>query len=527
MIRLYTSYYKDKILERENELKTCLQKNIECKSIDKILCFIDCEPPLIDNKIEFIHSSTRPTYKDFFTHSIDTSKIYISSDSIVTVVANSDIYFDETIGYVSNITDRDVYALTRWDVDEKCQNGKFYNRSDSQDAWIWRGELNLTNVECDFCLGIAGCDNRIAYELSKNYIIKNPSKSIKIYHLHNSGIRNYNRNEPISPPYKYVPISGFGKEKNEMRLLNIHLNAGERKQAYCGAFEKLSNQLGCEYQEYDWLATEKQYHTHRVSRDLIQIVRKYKPTHVWMQIQRQHVITPMVATLLKENGAKVFNWTGDVRQPTPQWFLDIGKRIHKTGFTNYTDIDYLNNRQCNAEFFQIGFDPELFADSIEPKHEADIVFMGNYYSNMPLSPFRREVCNKLKERYGSKFQMYGAVGGRTTRDIEECSIYKGAKIALNISQFNLPGYTSDRFFRILASGCFCLNYHFDRSDVVFEENKNAITFYDIEDLYYKIDYYLEHEDERNEIAKNGKDLVWGRDTWEKRIFNDWTRSMNI
>jgi len=56
----------------------------------------------------------------------------------------------------------------------------------------------------DFTLGIAGCDNKIAHLLNKHYTLKNPSLSIKTYHLHNTNIRNYinfSHVERLPPPY--------------------------------------------------------------------------------------------------------------------------------------------------------------------------------------------------------------------------------------------------------------------------------------------------------------------------------------
>jgi hypothetical protein len=59
-------------------------------------------------------------------------------------------------------------------------------------------------------MGVAGCDNRLAYELEQaGFIVINPSLSIKTYHLHLTNIRN-NINEVgqniiiIPPPYKMV-----------------------------------------------------------------------------------------------------------------------------------------------------------------------------------------------------------------------------------------------------------------------------------------------------------------------------------
>jgi hypothetical protein len=60
----------------------------------------------------------------------------------------------------------------------------------------------------NFTLGMRGCDNRIAAEFEiAGYRVSNPSKSIRSYHVHNSGIRNYTTTDVIPKPYLTIPTS--------------------------------------------------------------------------------------------------------------------------------------------------------------------------------------------------------------------------------------------------------------------------------------------------------------------------------
>jgi hypothetical protein len=79
-----------------------------------------------------------------------------------------------------------VMALSRYD------NGRLFNRPDSQDCWIGVSPLQLDLSLCSFKFGIARCDNRLAWIICHaGYHIFNPSKTIHIHHLHQSDIRNY------------------------------------------------------------------------------------------------------------------------------------------------------------------------------------------------------------------------------------------------------------------------------------------------------------------------------------------------
>ncbi len=121
----------------------------------------------------------------------------------INIIINSDIFFDETIGKVHQIKRLEAYCLTRYDL----VNGKgvFFNREDSQDAWVFRGHVK--NVPAQFSQGRPGCDNRLAYELKKvGYDISNPSLDIHIIHLHESNKRTSvnTRFNQVQNPYALI-----------------------------------------------------------------------------------------------------------------------------------------------------------------------------------------------------------------------------------------------------------------------------------------------------------------------------------
>lgn len=96
-------------------------------------------------------------------------------------------------------------------------------------------------------------------------------------------------------------------------------------------------------------------------------------------------------------------------------------------------------------------------------------------------------------------------------------IFKQSKINLNISLRSIKSGIPLRAFDIMGSGGFLLsNYQADflddfvpGVDFVYYESKN--------DLLVKIDYYLTHEQEREEIARNGHDKVASAHTFRHRI----------
>jgi hypothetical protein len=167
-INVFVGYYQDKNQTRNDELMECMRCNINNPYINYVL----------------IESDERMKYNDYFR----IINAY-SDPNDVNVIMNLDIYLDpESCSLLEKIKPKEMFALCRW---EKQPNGelKFADRPDSQDAWVFRGYIDI-NV--DFHLGYAGCDNRLAKVFADaGWKVTNPSRTIKTIHIHSSNIRNY------------------------------------------------------------------------------------------------------------------------------------------------------------------------------------------------------------------------------------------------------------------------------------------------------------------------------------------------
>ena len=51
----------------------------------------------------------------------------------------------------------------------------------------------------------------------------------------------------------------------------------------------------------------------------------------------------------------------------------------------------------------------------------------------------------------------------------------------------------------------------------YNKDIDKMFYYSDDDLEYKIKYYLENEEERENIAKNAKDYIYNNHTWENRV----------
>lgn len=93
-----------------------------------------------------------------------------------------------------------------------------------------------------------------------------------------------------------------------------------------------------------------------------------------------------------------------------------------------------------------------------------------------------------------------------------------SRIVLGLNQIHHSSlYFSNRVFLTLACRGFHLTRHVPGIDEVFEKGRDLAWFHDLDDCVRQIDYYLEHEEERQRIAAAGHDLVMKKHKYQDRV----------
>lgn len=270
--------------------------------------------------------------------------------------------------------------------------------------------------------------------------------------------------------------------------------------------------------EVDWCAYNNDMV--QLNYDIKYWVNELQPDIVLMHIQKAGVISIDTLNYIASK-SMVVNWTGDVRDPIPQWIIEAGQHISLTLFSNFNDVHTCQQLGIKSDFLQVGYDTDKFTHPTPYiDFNTDIVFMGSHYKDVfPLSDLREKMVLQLKEIYGNRFKVYGSgwdkniTSGIIENFTEECNIYHRAKIAINLSHFNYLQYSSDRLFRIMGSGAFCLSHNYLGIQKDFEPGKDLEIWNNIDELIEKIEYYLANDLERNTIAANGNKKVASNFTW--------------
>ena len=203
---LLTGLYSSGNEKRDAELRVCVEKNITNKHFDEI--YLMMEGAEIPNKLDKclscwianervraeigdLNADDRMTFKAYFEWA---NELFAHGSLIC--LANSDIYFDETIALVKPAHLDNVFmCLSRW-----RENSPDEAARDGHDAWIFKtpvkippgSDFVLGSIAQDRVLGLACNDVCIAGLMEEvGYKIVNPGLDVKAYHVHESNFRNY------------------------------------------------------------------------------------------------------------------------------------------------------------------------------------------------------------------------------------------------------------------------------------------------------------------------------------------------
>lgn len=170
------------------------------------------------------------------------------------------------------------------------------------------------------------------------------------------------------------------------------------------------------------------------------------------------------------------------------------------------------------------FDQECYIaeKNHDPRLQGDVIFVGGgaEYGH-PEWPYRHELVKHLETTYGTRYRKFGHPQ-LSVRGHELNQLYANAKIAIGDSVnigFKHKNYTSDRLFESIGRGAFTIYPRIEGVAEIFDEDVNAVfyEFGNFEELDRKINYYLEHDEEREKIRKAGHEFVKSSQTYLQRL----------
>lgn len=183
--------------------------------------------------------------------------------------------------------------------------------------------------------------------------------------------------------------------------------------------------------------------------------------------------------------------------------------------------DWFNdNTSVKGHYLHAG----VFAEECQLNQKAgmqnEVIFVGSRGYH-PEWQYRPQLIDWLAETYKERFKHFGGDGLGVVRGEALNQLYGSTKVVVGDSlciDFKYPYYWSDRVYETLGRGGFMIHPYIEGMEQDFEDGKHLVfyKFGDFDDLKAKIDYYLEHDDEREKIRLAGHEHVKANHTYNNR-----------
>lgn len=187
MFDLFT-YIKDSS-RRISDFEHCLAKNVANVSLNSITIFTQAKSELqvvfhelLKNNRVFLHECLHwPKFSNFF------SFINEKYQDKKVIVANGDIYFDETLELLDKVSlDNKFLHITRKELHGNPPRTNFFELGiGAGDTWVFNSPITITNNLANVHIGNLACDHFVSQAaLRSGYQLFNPCLSINCWHKH-------------------------------------------------------------------------------------------------------------------------------------------------------------------------------------------------------------------------------------------------------------------------------------------------------------------------------------------------------
>ena len=283
-------------------------------------------------------------------------------------------------------------------------------------------------------------------------------------------------------------------------------------------------ELGMEHGFFGYKSFCYRFGQEEMRKTLFSLIETHMPE--WTFFQYQH------APIIKSDWfaeIKRINPTGKISLMSVDMRNELDEATIRAG--QYADVCFQKGRQqlyrdrgLNCHIMQEGYSDILFHKKNLPK-KYNVVFAGNVYPHMQFPGTRERVecmlylSNRVEglKVFGMGWQqiLYHAVFGGTVKLPQVNDVYNSSKIVLNVNHYNdIEHYWSIRMIEGMASGSMVITRYIPGLEKYFTNFKDIIWFYSLTDCLDLIKYYLEHDDEREEIARNSQAVVRKDFRWE-------------
>ena len=261
-------------------------------------------------------------------------------------------------------------------------------------------------------------------------------------------------------------------------------------------------------------------------RRVLKFAKEFSPDYVMVYGSNFYLLPRHHRKLKEKVGCKLILWEGNIQ--FWKWYQVEALQFYDFCFAldSYT-VPLLKGPagMGNVSHLGVGCDPVVhvqvnLTEIDRERFGADVSVIASGFPNrIKLFENLSEFDLKLWGRFWDQSPKLGPYFmNEPVYGIKKCKVYNASKISINlqnpVSQIN---GVSCRVFEILACGGFPLTENKKDLSLYFDVGTEIVAFDGVDDLKDKIKYYLEHPDEREEIARRGRERVLREHTYKHRM----------
>lgn len=244
-------------------------------------------------------------------------------------------------------------------------------------------------------------------------------------------------------------------------------------------------------------------------------------THGWETPGMERVIQ-----VLRDRSIPVVSYHLDVYMAIPERWARYRNDPYMMGLDHFFTVDpkmatWLNeNTPVKGHFLPAGvFHEECYISQESSPHANDVIFVGsrNYH---PIWLWRPQLIDFLRSTYGPRFTHVGGDGDTgTLRGDALNRCYANSKVAVGDTLslgFDYPLYASDRLFECFGRGGWQVFPRIEGISQWFDGTLKTFEFGDFDGLKALIDYYLDHDAERESLRRAAHNHVKQHHTYRNR-----------
>lgn len=282
----------------------------------------------------------------------------------------------------------------------------------------------------------------------------------------------------------------------------------------------------------------------KVTRDgidsLLMAAREFKPDVMLFGIH--FGLTPTLLQRVKDAcGCKLVMHYTDQRDGVPDTVSEVADQIDLLLLTNRDEEDHGKYRDIGlpTETFYDGFSPdEYYPSPIVPRWDA--MFGGNNFAGlarelearrMDIPPGIQFPGAEFRERFiieafkVCELRILGNYGWKNVGITAETPIYHphyiramhSSKVILSTVNAQRHGLLTRRLWRSVASGRLYLTEYIYGMESHFEDGVHLAWFKTVEEGLDKLRWYLDHDEEREKVGRQGHELLLSSHTNEHRL----------